>query len=87
MAAEILGEAGAEADVDGADAAAPDGAAWSLADAVPVGGTAAVALIEHLWAVPLRAAVHRSGGRALDETWLAPEDVERLERLLARADA
>ena len=88
LAAEILGEAEAEADVDAdADAAAPDGAAWSLADAVPVGGTAAVALIEHLWAVPLRAAVHRSGGRALDETWLAPEDVERLERLLARADA
>ena len=70
-----------------ADAAGADGVAWSLADAVPVGSSAAVALIEHLWAIPLRAAVHRSGGRALDETWLAPADVERLERLAAGAGA
>src|SRR5207249_1537802 len=27
-----------------------DGAAWSLADAVPPGSAAAVALIEHIWA-------------------------------------
>jgi hypothetical protein len=87
LAAEILG--GADADgvgptaAEDADADAV-GAAWSLADAVPIGSSAAVALIEHLWAIPLRAAVHRSGGRALDETWLAPADVERLERLRAR---
>ena len=55
---------------------------WSLADAVPVGSTAAVALIEHLWAAPLRDAIDRAGGTPLDETWLAPEDVRRLEGLL-----
>ena len=91
LAAEILGEADADGvgptAAEDADADGADGAAWSLADAVPVGSSAAVALIEHLWAIPLRAAVHRSGGRALDETWLAPADVERLERLAAGADA
>lgn len=76
-------------DADGGDAGdeatqgdvADEPAHWSLADAVPVGTTAAVALIEHTWAAPLRDAVIRSGGTPLDETWLAREDVELLERL------
>jgi hypothetical protein len=77
LAARILGGADAEA------AARPvDGFAWSLADAIPPGATAAVALIEHLWAAPLRDAVQRSGGTALEETWLAREDVERLAGLI-----
>jgi hypothetical protein len=58
--------------------------AWSLDDAVPPGGTAAVALIEHTWAAPLVAAIGRAGGRALDETWLAADDVALLERLAGR---
>jgi len=79
VAAALLGEN------DGADpvaAAADDGAGWSLADAVPVGGSAAVALIEHTWAEPLVAAIRRAGGQPLDETWLAADDVARLERLV-----
>lgn len=56
---------------------------WSLADAIPVGGTAAVALIEHMWAAPLGAAIQRAGGSLLDETWLAQEDRELLEALIA----
>ena len=76
VAASLFG--GAEA-----DSAPAEGTTWSLADAVPVGGTAAVALIEHLWATPLRAAIDRSGGRPLEETWLNREDVEQLEHLIA----
>jgi Family of unknown function (DUF6325) len=56
-------------------------AMWSLADAIPVGDTAAVALIEHVWAAPLSAAIQRAGGTLLEETWLAREDRERLETL------
>jgi hypothetical protein len=56
-------------------------AVWSLEDAVPPGGAAAVALIEHMWAQPFVEAVRRSGGRMLDETWLAPHDRELLDRL------
>jgi hypothetical protein len=56
---------------------------WSLADAVPPGSAAAVALIEHIWAGPLTAAVRRAGGSPLEETWLAPADVAELESLIA----
>ena len=60
------------------DLDAGDGPAWSLADSVPAGTTAAVALIEHLWAAPLREAIQRTGGVPLDETWLAEADLQRL---------
>jgi hypothetical protein len=59
---------------------------WSLADAIPIGGTAAVALIEHVWAAPLSAAIQRAGGTLLEETWLARQEVELLESLNARQD-
>ncbi len=59
-----------------------EGSTWSLADAIPPGTFAAVALIEHLWATPLREAIARAGGTALEETWLHREDVERIEQLM-----
>jgi hypothetical protein len=65
----------------------PEEGAWSLADAVPAGSAAAVALIEHIWAAPLTEALRRAGGSALDETWLAPADVAELESLIARRTA
>jgi hypothetical protein len=84
LAAGVLGVGDDEVagSIIGNDAAV-DGRSWSLAEAIPVGTTAAVALIEHLWAAPLRDAIRRAGGAALDETWLAPADVERLDRLVA----
>jgi uncharacterized membrane protein len=73
-----------ETQAAGADRASIDPAStWSLADAIPVGSTAAVALIEHTWAGPLSAAIQRAGGTLLDETWLAPEDRELLEDLIS----
>ena len=56
---------------------------WSLTDAVPTGSLAAVALIEHVWATPLLAAIHRAGGTPRDETWLAAEDLATLHELIA----
>lgn len=64
IAAQVLG-GGGDADGD-----VPADEAWSLADAVPPGGVAAVALLEHLWAEPLLAAIGRAGGRPLGELWL-----------------
>jgi len=83
LAAELLSQPeGAE---DEAAVAELDPAAtWSLADAIPAGGTAAVALIEHLWAAPLSEAIQRAGGTLLEETWLAREDRELLETLSAQ---
>lgn len=77
VAAGILGSTGP----DGPEPDQPDGVTWSLADALPVGTTAAVALIEHLWATRLSEAIQRAGGRPLEETWLDRDDVLRLERL------
>jgi hypothetical protein len=87
LAAALLGRPadGAEDPEATADQLA-DGA-WSLADAVPAGSAAAVALIEHIWAAPLTEALRRAGGSALDETWLAPADVAELESLIARRAA
>ena len=74
LAAALLGHSDEAAD----DLDAWDGAVWSLADSVPAGTTAAVALIEHLWATPLRDAIQRTGGVPLDEIWLAEADLKRL---------
>ena len=86
VGARVAGILGGSADEVGGTAAPGGGPTWSLTDAIPVGATAAVALIEHLWATPLREAIHRAGGKALDETWLAQQDVERLDHLIAEAD-
>jgi Family of unknown function (DUF6325) len=85
VATALLTEGMARAD---ADLAADGDQAWSLGAAVPPGSMAAVALIEHLWAEPLTAAIARAGGCPLDETWLGPDDRRALEALLqARAGA
>lgn len=69
IATDILG---------GGDEGATDDASWSLADVVEPGSTAAVALIEHLWAGPLVEKINAAGGRPLGEMWLSPEDRARL---------
>jgi uncharacterized membrane protein len=81
LAAALLGRA----DGEGEDEAGfdTDGVSvWSLADAVPPGSVAAVALIEHVWAGPLNAAIQKAGGAPLEETWLAPDDLAALEALM-----
>jgi hypothetical protein len=86
LATALLGQPDATAGDEpaGADAGSAGATSWSLADAVPPGSAAAVALIEHLWAVPLRSAIQRAGGSPLEETWLAPGDVAMLETLITR---
>jgi uncharacterized membrane protein len=48
---------------------------WYLADAIPEGTSAAIALIEHRWAIPLREKIQAAGGVALADQWLHPEDL------------
>jgi uncharacterized membrane protein len=83
VAASILGQPQDSAATDGQEAEIDTATTWSLADAIPVGSTAAVALIEHTWAGPLSAAIQRAGGTLLDETWLAREDRELLAGLIS----
>ena len=51
---------------------------WEATEAIPPGTAAAIALIEHRWAIPLRDAIAGAGGVALADAWLAPEDVASL---------
>lgn len=83
VAASILGQPQHSAATDRQEAEIDTATTWSLADAIPVGSTAAVALIEHTWAGPLSAAIQRAGGTLLDETWLAREDRELLAGLIS----
>ena len=69
--------AGAEAGAaEGADGhLIPDDQVWYVADAIPNGSTAAILLIEHLWAIPLRDAIAGAGGIALADEWIHAEDL------------
>ncbi|MCU0302374.1 MAG: hypothetical protein MUF35_12395, partial [Candidatus Nanopelagicales bacterium] len=48
---------------------------WYIADAIPEGSTAAICLLEHRWAIPLRNAIMDAGGVALADKWLHPQDL------------
>jgi uncharacterized membrane protein len=75
-AGEEGGEVGALAGAEAAeDGVLGDEVMWSIADTIPLGSTAAVALIEHRWAIPLRDAIREAGGVPLADAWLHPEDL------------
>ena len=48
---------------------------WYLADAIPPGTSAGIALLEHRWAIPLREAIERAGGHSLADAWVHPDDL------------
>jgi uncharacterized membrane protein len=50
---------------------------WFLADVIPAGTAAAVVLLEHRWAIPLRDAVEAADGHDLVDTWVHPRDLAR----------
>jgi uncharacterized membrane protein len=76
----MAGEDGAEAgSVAGAEAGAdghllPDDM-WSIDDVLKEGDAAAVALIEHRWAIGLREAIRDAGGFHLADAWVHPLDL------------
>ena len=79
-----LGEAGEEGIEAGAAAGAEaledghvfdEAEVWYAADAIPAGSAAAIALIEHRWAIPLRDAIVRAGGFTITDEWIHPKDL------------
>ena len=75
------GEEGAELGAIEGAAALEDGhvfdddEVWYVEDAIPNGTAAAVALLEHRWAVPLRDGIRRAGGFHLADAWIHPADL------------
>jgi uncharacterized membrane protein len=79
----IEGEEGFEAGATaGAEAAAEHGIhplsdeeAWDVLEEIPNDSAAALLLIEHHWAVPLRDAIARAGGFRISDGFISPLDL------------
>lgn len=48
---------------------------WFVEDTLPVGEAAAIALLEHRWAIGLREAISGAGGVLLADAWVHPADL------------
>jgi uncharacterized membrane protein len=68
-------EAGAEAAADGISVFSDDDDAWDVLEDIPNDSAAALVLIEHHWAVPLRDAIMRAGGFRLADGFISPLDL------------
>jgi uncharacterized membrane protein len=78
----IEGEEGMEAGVTAGAEAAKDGLgvfseeqAWDVVEEIPKDSAAALILLEHQWAVPLRDAVVRAGGFRISDGFISPLDL------------
>jgi uncharacterized membrane protein len=78
----IEGEDGREKGADAGAEAAADGVqifseeqAWDVLEDIPNDSAAALLLIEHHWAVPLRDAIARAGGFRLSDGFISPLDL------------
>ena len=79
----IEGEKGAEAGaIAGAEEAADEGinvfgdaGEWDVLEDIPNDSAAALVLLEHHWAVPLRDAIARAGGFRLSDGFISPLDL------------
>ena len=78
----IEGEEGAEAGAEvGAESAADEGIdvfggeEWDVIGEIPNDSAAALILLEHHWAVPLRDAVARAGGFRISDAFVSPLDL------------
>jgi uncharacterized membrane protein len=78
----IEGEEGLEAGAEAGAVAAADGVevfsdeqAWDVLEDIPNDSAAALLLLEHHWAVPLRDAIARAGGYRLADGMISPYDL------------
>src|SRR5436189_5946649 len=87
----IEGEEGMEAGaLAGAESAAGNGVhvfsdedAWDVLDDIPNDSAAALVLLEHQWAVPLRDAIARAGGFRISDGFISPLDLVEIGLMTA----
>jgi uncharacterized membrane protein len=75
---------GAEAAADGVDVFS--GEEWDVLEDIPNDSAAALILLEHHWAVPLRDAIVRAGGFRLSDGFISPLDLVEIG-LVSRQEA
>ena len=73
---------GAEAGADGIQAFS-DEEAWDVLEEIPNDSAAALILLEHHWAVPLRDAIARAGGFRISDGFISPFDLVEIGLLSA----
>jgi uncharacterized membrane protein len=81
--AAIGAEAGAEAAAEGISVF-DDAEAWDVLEEIPNDTAAALILLEHHWAVPLRDAIARAGGFRLADAFISPLDLVAIGLLSAQ---
>jgi uncharacterized membrane protein len=79
---EAGAKAGAEAAADGLDFFS-DNEEWDVLGDIPNNTAAALLLLEHHWAVPLRDAIMRAGGFRLADGFISPLDLVAIGLLAA----
>ena len=77
--------AGAEAAADGIHAFS-DEQAWDVLEEIPNDSAAALLLLEHHWAVPLRDAIAKAGGFRIGDGFISPLDLIKIG-LVTEAEA
>jgi uncharacterized membrane protein len=75
-------EAGAQAGADGVSVFSDDDA-WDVLEDIPNDSAAALILLEHHWAVPLRDAIARAGGFRISDGFISPLDLVAIGLLTA----
>jgi len=80
--AELGAMAGAEAGSDGISVFTSEDA-WDVIGEIPNDSAAALLLIEHHWAVPLRDAIARAGGFRISDGFISPFDLVAIGMLSA----
>jgi len=73
--AEAGALAGAAAGADGHLLPDPDGDEWDVLEDIPNDSAAALVLLEHVWAIPLRDAIARANGFRLSDGFISPLDL------------
>jgi uncharacterized membrane protein len=85
----IEGEEGAELGALAGAAAAEDGVhvfdeyEWDVLEEIPNDSAAALLLLEHHWAVPLRDAIARAGGFRISDGFISPLDLVEIGLMTA----
>jgi uncharacterized membrane protein len=64
-----------------------EGNMWYVDDAIPPGSAAAIALLDHRWAIGLREAIQEAGGFHLADAWVHPADLIAIGATGAKASA
>jgi uncharacterized membrane protein len=80
--AEAGAQAGAAAGAESRDLS-EDGELWDVLAEIPPDTAAALILLEHRWAIPLRDAVRRANGYPISDAFIHPDDLVAIGMLAA----